>query len=170
MDEVGLLRGGQAQDLLDAGRRADYLARLRAMVEVLINSPPCDTFSRARHSAMPGPPPVRDWQRQRGFNNLAPWAQKSVQDANTLADFALEAMHVAADAGVLAVREFPEDLGRTHRGTPASLWRWPRAQQLASEGMVRGAIYQKDWAQVDYLKPTGLCTNAPHLAQHELFH
>ena len=36
--------------------------------------------------------------------------------------------------------------------------------------MVRGAIYQKDWAQVDDLKPAGLCTNAPHLAQHELFH
>ena len=121
MDEVDLLRGGQAHYLLDAGRRAAYLARLRAVVEVLINSPPCDTFTRARHSGMPGPPPVRDWQRQRGFNNLAPWAQKSVEDANTLADFALEAMHVAADAGVLAVLAFSEDLGRTRCGTPASL-------------------------------------------------
>ena len=165
-DEVDLT-GGSAQNLLLAGRREHYFAKLAAEVEVLINSSPCDICSRARRSDRAGPPPVRDLQRQRGFSGLEPWAQQSVKDANTLVDFVLDATHVVAGTGVLAALEFPESLGRTIRGSPAIIWRWPRTRALAEKGMTRGSICQQDWAAIPYLKPTGLCSNAHQITSHE---
>ena len=39
---------------------------------------------------------------------------------------------------------------------PASLWRDPALRKLHDLGALRGAIYQDEWADVPYLKPTGL--------------
>ena len=55
--------------------------------------------------------------------------------------------------------EFPEDLGECRHGVPSSIWSWEKVLDLASLGYLRGAIYQCEWAPVDYRKPTGLLCN-----------
>ena len=66
--------------------------------------------------------------------------------------------------------EFPEDLGEALLGTPASAWQVERLKKTAMKGMVRGGIFQCEWADVNYQKPTGLLSNVPELAQHKGFY
>ena len=54
--------------------------------------------------------------------------------------------------------------------TPASLWRWPAAQQLRSQNVPRGATCQCDWAGVPWLKPSARFTNCSTLLEDERFH
>ena len=108
------------------------------------------------HSNTNGPPPLRSAAWPRGLPGLSGSQQEQVRRANVLADFAIEAMESAAQSGAVALLEFPEDLGTTARATPASIWRDPDMKKLHDLGAIRAAIYQDDWAQVPYLKPTGL--------------
>ena len=71
----------------------------------------------------------------------------------------------AADANSIGFLEFPEDLGATARGVPASIWQLPQAHKLDAHGYQRGAFYQDHWADVEYKKPTAILTNAPRLAE-----
>ena len=72
-------------------------------------------------------------------------------------------LSAAADVGAIGFLEYPEDLGATARGVPASLWQLPAAKALSHKGYHRGALYQDEWADVDYLKPTGLLTSAQRI-------
>ena len=94
-----------------------------------------------------------------------PHAQAAARGRNTniLADFAIQSLHVAAASNAIAVLEFPEDLGRAPKGCPASPWQDANLRRLEACGFTRGAIYQSDWADVPYRKPTGLITNATEL-------
>ena len=107
-EEVELLRGGPARDLLSPMRRRHYLAKA-AVVDVVVVTPPCNTHSRARHSGMPGPPPLRDAPFPRGLPELSAANQRSVDEANMIADLSVEVLRVAADNGRFALLEFPED-------------------------------------------------------------
>ena len=55
--------------------------------------------------------------------------------------------------------EFPEDLGRAALGDAASIWQYTKLRNVA--GMTRGAIFQCQWSNADYSKPTGLLTSIP---------
>ena len=74
----------------------------------------------------------------------------------------------AATAGVGFLVEFPEDLGSTTQGTPASLWQLDDFR--AVQGMTRGAFFQYAVAPVPFSKPTGLLTNLELLIQDHRFH
>ena len=99
---------------------------------------------------VPGPRPVRDSTWPRGRPDLTPVETKAVSDANVLADYAIQAMALAEAKGKFCLLEFPEDLGRTPRGTPASIWQDPSLKQLAGTSLVRGAIYQDEWAPLPF--------------------
>ena len=82
-----------------------------------------------------------------------------IQETNTLIDFTIEALREASTARTLGWLEFPEDLGECSHGVPSSFWSWEKVLDLASLGYFRGAIYQCEWAPMDYRKPTGLLCN-----------
>ena len=107
---VDLLRGGSVHDLLAPERRHHDLARIGWDVDVLVLAPPCDTHTRARHSLVAGPRPLRDASWPRGRPDLTEAERDKVNKANILTDFAIQALRAAAERNVLALLEFPEDI------------------------------------------------------------
>ena len=137
---------------------------------MVIVTPPCNTFSRAVFANRRGPAPVRDWQWPRGFPWLAAASREAAEGANELVDFSVRLLQAAAQApprdgwrrcrGLL---EHPEDLGSAALGEPASIWQWPEVVALGELGYRRVALYQCQWADVDYAKPTALLSTVPEL-------
>ena len=134
-------------------------------------APPCSSFSRALFSDEHFPNPMRDYDHPHGFPTLTAEDKRKVHDADILVAFSLKALRAAATAHCLGWLEFPEDLGSCRCGTPASLWQLEDARSLSAVGYHRGALYQCEWAEVPYKKPTGILTNirgfvdAPHFFQ-----
>ena len=77
-----------------------------------------------------------------------------------LIDFAVQVMQAASSANCVVMMTFPEDLGPSKFGSPASIWQRADVQQLETAGLHRYAFYQGYWCSVDYLLPTGVMTNA----------
>ena len=124
----------------------------------LVESPPCETFSRSLFSYGPGPRPLRTRQHPWGF----PWLQGRLKDkietANLLIRRSIEACNVAFDHGVSYMLEFPEDLGLKNGLNPASIWQLPELRETAERtGTLRRAINQDSYG-APYPKPTGLLT------------
>ena len=107
--EVDIVRGEEF-DLLD-GKAWDHIFGLvRVPDTVFLASPPCHTFSRARHRK-PGPPPLRGKLYPRGFPWLNNRNAAEVQASNFLIDQCLRAAALAVTAGNQFLLEHPEDLG-----------------------------------------------------------
>ena len=168
MINLDILRGGNAHDLLSESRRGEILVDIKAgKFDLVLTAPPCASLSRALFSDLSYPFPLRDFANPRGFPHLDGNDLQKVQDANTLADFTVDALQAVTSAAALGWLEFPEDLGECRHGTPASLWQWKSVRDLSSRGYLRGAIYQCEWAPVDYRKPTGMLCNFSTLLHDE---
>lgn len=131
----------------------------------LLASPPCNTFSRARHSAQPGPRPLRDINHPYGVPGLTAREKAAVRQGTVLAKFAIAAVHaqLASSATAMALLEHPEDLGTAARGRPASIWQWPEARALTNEPNAASiAIHQSSFGTA-YPKPTRLTGRLPDL-------
>ena len=99
-------------NLLRGAARTNVLARIsQGAYHVVLASPPCSTFSRARRRDDSGPKPLRSERFPRGFPWLGPQARKTVNDANKLIDFTAKALALQAPQGGILL-ESPEDLGR----------------------------------------------------------
>ena len=83
--------------------------------DVILMSPPCNTFSRARFNwkACPGPRPLRNLEWPRGFPWLAGANLQLVKDHNYLVDQTIAAARRSAANGMAYLIEHPEDLGIT---------------------------------------------------------
>ena len=162
MEEVDIERGGRSHDLLDPVRRKRYM-ELAGSFGIALYTPPCNTHSRSLHSGIPGPPPVRDALHPRGFLDLSPEMKKKAEAANILMDFSIDMLRASGEAGVISFLEFPEDLGMAPLGRPASIWQRSDLKLLESLGYRRAALYQDQWSDVGYRKPTGIFCNAPRL-------
>ena len=161
-------------DTLNAKRKHNFLRPqvreqvLRTIssgeVDAIVASPPCSTFSRARWANRQGPKPLRSARFPRGFARLKAKDRQKTEEANTLVDFAVEALTEIVKRGGLALLEHPEDLGkRTEGGEPGSVWRWGSVEALAKlPGVTWGALFQRDWG-APYSKPTRLLGNLPIL-------
>ena len=130
---------------------------------VVVASPPCVSFSRARYSGKPGPPALRSGKFLRGFPRLQGAHQRTVKNANVFIDFVvllLEAQNKTNGCGLL---EHPEDLGARKLGDPGSIWRWPSVRRLVEQnGWSTGALLQSDWGR-SFSKPTRLLYKLPGL-------
>ena len=132
IEEIDILRGGRKHDLLRKAHRDRILAKVRKGHYVLAAaSPPCGTFSRSRSANNKGPRPVRSMTYPRGF----PWLKVSsliqARCANTLVDFTAEVL--SAQMGTspgLTILEHPEDLGKTGKDVPGSIWQLAKIQAL----------------------------------------
>ena len=165
LEEIDTLRGGLAHDLLKEPARTDIPRRIRAgEFDLVMVAPPCNTFSRAVFREGAGPKPVRSKQWPDGFPWLEGYARVRAEEGSVLTAFATQALAAAGEAKhedpwrcTRRWGEFPEDLGRAHPGTPAS-W-WQRSDLRAIPRLERRAIFQCEWAPVNYAKPTGIITD-----------
>ena len=168
---IDILRGGAAHDLLSRAMRDDILDRVRSRhFDLVLLAPPRSTFSRALFSDRSYPRPARDFEHPHGLPGLGPADKQNIEEADILVAFTAEAMDQASAAGCLTWLEFPEDLGECRHGTPASIWQFESFSRLRDSGLTRGAIYQCEWSDLDFKKPTGLFTNVTAMIQDPNFH
>ena len=172
MFEIDILRCGRRHDLRYGPRRRKYLELIKAgNYDVVLASPPCSTFSRARWANRAGPRPLRLRQCPRGF----PWLDKAHRQgldlANLLADFATDALReqFAQDPLSMGILGHPEDLGVVRAASPpqhpGSIWHFNAIKTLLDFPDVQwGALAQSDFG-TPYLKPTRLLGRLPLLEE-----
>ena len=119
-------------------------------------TPPCSTYSRARHfyKQSPGPRPIRSRQHPNGFPRLSQKNRKKAEEGTLLAEKAWELITLALNINSHYLSEFPEDLGQTSTGVPASLWQMQQFQDvLATKGAQTFALFQCEYG-AETPKPT----------------
>ncbi len=141
--------------------RLKLQSRLRSKIascfyHLVLSSPPCNTFSRARENP-PGPKPMRSATHLRGFPWLRGNRKRLAEIGTTLADFSLDAIETQAHTGGMMLMEHPEDLGKCRNGNvPASVWRFPAAKRISQiPGCTWIGVRQSDYG-TPYAKPTRL--------------
>ena len=93
---------------------------------ILIVSPPCNTFSRARFQWLrhPGPRPLRNVNWPKGLPWLSSKNKAVVEEANSFLFRCNSACLLCHQCGGKYFWEHPEDLGEVHSEHPASIWQW----------------------------------------------
>ena len=127
----------------------------------VICTPPCNTFSRARHNYQrsPGPRPIRDATYPLGFPWLSDKNKRIADEANTLIEFTWLLFEMCVALYLTFLGEHPEDLGVTPIGRPASIWQSPEFSQcLQWAGVWTFALYQCLFGAASS-KPTRFVTN-----------
>ena len=126
IEEVDLCRGRE-HDLLDPAVWARIESSLRAgTYQMVLASPPCNTWSRSTLNPKSGPRPLRSSTHLWGFPWLSGPRKSKLEEANALMRITLDALGLAAALNIPFLLEHPEDLGRHRTGeSPASIWRLP---------------------------------------------
>ena len=131
--------------------------------DVVILSPPCNTFSRARCQwrSHPGPRPLRSKDFPWGF----PWLSNShynlVQQHNYFIRQCIKTCKVALQTRSFFLLEHPEDLGAVGEQIPASIWQLEEIRDLQLEAKATTwAIYQCHFG-AESPKPTRFLSNLP---------
>ena len=111
----------------------EIFATLKEGGWILIVSPPCNTFSRARFQYLksPGPRPLRNFQWPRGFPWLSVDKRRIVDTANHFIDQCVVACTICFHHDGHYLWEHPEDLGDVAGEHPGSIWQWPSIRDLA---------------------------------------
>eukprot|EP00435_Cladocopium_sp_Y103_P068191 s408_g31.t1 len=162
MREVDIERH-ESHDLLQQQLWDDIWKEIQENLwDVVVLTPPCNSFSRARCNQKnnPGPVPVRNINHPWGF----PWLTGSnfqlVQDHNFLVLQCLATMRLCCEHDTDYLFEHPEDLGLTSSGDrPASVWQLEEMRSFVLErGAFTFAIYQCHFG-ASSPKPTRLLTS-----------
>ena len=130
---------------------------------IVIVSPPCNTFSRARFQFLrhPGPKPVRNRTWPRGFPWLNSRDRKAVDEANFFVMKSIEAAKKALQHGGNFLLEHPEDLGQVQGECPGTIWQWDEVLDLLTfPGVIAFAIHQCMFGG-QTPKPTRFMTSLP---------
>jgi len=162
MREVDIERN-EADDLLQQKLWEEIWEELRqGKYDVVIVTPPCNSFSRARCNApaTPGPVPVRNVCHPWGFPWLTGNNKQLVVDHNFLLIQCFNTMDVCIEVGCDFLFEHPEDLGVTSTGErPASVWQLEQMRKLVEvHQAITFAIYQCHFG-ADSPKPTRFLTS-----------
>ena len=131
--------------------------------DVIVLSPPCNTFSRARcqWQKHPGPRPVRSSCYPWGFPWLSDSNYKLVQQHNFFILQCIKTCQEAVRKHSYFLLEHPEDLGAVGDQIPASIWQLPEIQNLQIESKaVTWALYQCHFG-AQSPKPTRFLSNLP---------
>ncbi|CAE7725645.1 RE2 [Symbiodinium sp. CCMP2592] len=143
MSEVDICRD-PSMDLLDSAVADRCLLQVQnSEWDVVLVTPPCNTFSRAR-CVQPGPRPLRSRIYPAGFPWLSDSHRAAADNGNQFVSFSFQICTAALSNSIPFLLEHPEDLGMTTTGhTPASIWQLPEAAALFKhEQVVTFAIYQ----------------------------
>ena len=161
MHEFDLLRG-EEQDVLDN----DFWTSLIDLVRsdppfCIIATPPCSTYSRARHfyNKSPGPRPIRSRDFPLGFPWLSVSNRRKAEEGTALASKMWQLFDIAREIGSHFLGGFPEDLGATSTGVPASIWQMDAFfATLANPGVITMALFQCEFG-AKTPKPTRLISD-----------
>ena len=161
MEEWDVLRDPKS-DLSSAQVWEPIFAKLESgYYDVLILSPPCGTYSRARHRSLGkgGPVPLRSFTYPWGFPWLSNANRLKVDLANFFVKQCLRAISLQIQSSKFWLLEHPEDLGRTKSGeVPGSVWQLPELRELVLQGGTTWAIHQCMF-EAATPKPTRLASN-----------
>ena len=160
MQEFDLERGDDALDDAQWTTLTDSIDEKKW--DVVMCTPPCNTFSRARSSwqRSPGPTPIRSKEWPRGFPWLEGWKKEEAERGNLFIDKTFEVTQKCCKAKTGWIVEHPEDLGKTSNGDwPASLWQDSRWYQVPSH-LATWAIYQCQYG-AETSKPTRFISDLP---------
>ena len=158
--EFDILRS-EAHDLTQEAMWARIFELVQQPRTIFLTTPPCHTFSRARHRK-PGPPPLRSVEWPRGFPWLKATHATEVSVSNYFIDQSIRASLLAHQAGNSFLWEHPEDLGvAADQMRPASIWQWPEILDLiVCTRATCFAIYQCEFG-ADFPKPTRILASLP---------
>jgi hypothetical protein len=126
--EIDILQNPEEHDLRDNEKRQAILEDIaRGLYDIVICSPPCNTWTRAVWGNRVGPKPVRSKAYPRGFPWLEAAGRQKAETGTTLALFGVASMRAVSSAclsghRVLGLLEHPEDLGAAKNGVPACIW------------------------------------------------
>ena len=154
VEEVDICRGS-GHDMLDDRVFNICLHKIRQRhYDVVIVTPPCNTFSRARCNKGTGPPPIRSRVYPWGFPWLYGVRKDKIDTANNLMRKSFEVLRLCGEMLIPYLFEFPEDLGGCRQLSPASAWQLPELRNIAADTHATSyAIYQDDYG-APYMKPT----------------
>jgi hypothetical protein len=177
-EEWDILRDA-SHDLSDLAVQKELPKRIcSGQFDVIIISPPCNTWSRVLYANPWGPKPIRSFRHPMGF----PWLQGALLQkataGNTLVLFSVEVLQTLRDIRSprtlfrpRRLMEHPEDLGgmSTQEGVwvrPASIWQLPAVRALAEDlvGVFTVAVHQCSFG-APYKKPTRFLTDLPTAAE-----
>ena len=148
--------------LLDESRDvadSEYWDALRARVrqgvfDLVLVSPPCNTFSRAVFSNSKGPRPLRNAD----FSCVFPWLSGSDKQKADLGSLllkrALSLAELCSKEHVPWLLEHPEFLGACPKGVPASVWMLEEFQSLVQKFSTSTAVFHQCTFGADFPKPT----------------
>ena len=159
--EVDIERSSD-DDLAESSLWSDLLDQVkRGRWDVVVLSPPCGTWSRARYQwkVHPGPKPLRSSIWPLGFPWLSDQCRKQVEIANYFVFQSILAAGLAAESGGFYLIEHPEDLGEVAGEVPASIWQLPEMRQLVEKTQgTTWAVYQCKYSALSP-KPTRFASN-----------
>ena len=142
----------------------DILEQVRSeQFDLILLSPPCNTYSRASFSNSPGSVPLRNADWPEGFPWLTGRLKDKAQAGTELLRRALDLAAVASEVGVPWLLEHPEFLGTTPRGTPASVWTWAYSRKFFEQNAVATVVFHQCAFGAPYAKPTRLAGTWPNL-------
>ena len=124
--------------------------------------PPASTWSRARHSELPGQLPLRSRSAPFGLDGLDPAALERVQRAHQQGAFccwiAEQTLHCPVGKLVLV---FPEDLGGDKNDGPSSIW---SCRVCVNSPQLTNAVH---WVSYQIYQPCSLhCSWGGHNLRH----
>ena len=136
MREIDIERSA-SDDLLEEQLWTELWTSIRARDwDVVLLTPPCNTFSRARCNAgnSPGPVQLRNVNHPWGFPWLTGANALLVKDHNYLLLQCFKTMHICVECETDYLFEHPEDLGRTpSNDQPASVWQLAEMREFVEK-------------------------------------
>ena len=133
--------------------------------DIVIVTPPCNTFSRALWHDSHGPARLRDRQYPLGYPWLSGKNKQKCMEANVFVEKSMEMAELCHKAGAWVLSEHPEDLGRARLGVPASMWSWELLRKTSEHVGAHTAALRQCSFGADYEKPTRLWGTAPFIAR-----
>ena len=146
-------------DLLDHVRQGYF-----DMIHIV---PSASTWSRSRHSGLPGQPPLRSWSSPLGLSSLSLEETEKIHSANRVLEIAAWVAEQSLQCrskmiGLILI--FPEDLGGHESHGPSSLWVLREFQLLEGTRDVRRAAgYLCQFTPADYKRPIGVLSKCIQL-------
>jgi hypothetical protein len=158
MVEIDILRGGKSHDVLSQPVFTGILGDIAsAQYDVVVITPPCNTWTRSVWSNTAGPRPVRSRAHPWGFPWLSGKQLKKCSQGNAFIRFTFQVLRACNTVGIPSLVEHPEDLGTTPSGgSPSSIWALEETFAVNAEiGGSSAALFQCSFG-TDFPKPTRL--------------
>ena len=133
--------------------------------DLLFCSPPCNTWSRAAFANSTGPAPLRNADFPEGLPWLEGYLKTKAELGTQLVRKTLELVKLCSSLGMPWLVEHPEFLGKSPRGTPASIWTWQESRSCFESCHAATVCFHQCSYGAPYAKPTRLAGTWPNLSR-----